>query len=1207
MADNNGTNIPDSAKILQSLKSPDVTKAITELTQAVNGLKNYAQNFSQSNFRDMRRRETSDHFRNQYLGNNSTGDYERKMQKRLTEMFDDFADSLEDSLMEAVTGRKFKGALNKGLENIAKSIGVAPNDLSKVLGRAAGQRLAQTSAGRAISGRTQNYLRKSNINMRKSYFTGVEKDLRRQGLSDNEIKLEMAAVKRAFRSNKTMNAASVASGTSQSAANNTVGNVLGGFLGGGKSAGGLGNVASVTGKADLGQAALSGTLSAGLEGLASFGPQALAATLALKVVSVGLSVFNKQLEEVKQSLVKYGQTLLKTATRDSVSKKENQKLAQQRLVQDVETLIKEPFEILKDAAQAAYDVWDNNLRKITATQGYTKADVQDLFSVFAERLRSEGLSDVVSGTSIIDSLSSVLETGLSGVVAEEFAYQATLLNAAIPTQDFFSYASTYASVAANAIKSGQSEAKALEIANQSLEEFANNLLYASRELAGGYTTGLKDATDLYEKAVKISQAARGGDVTQISGVLTAVAGIVGATAPDLATALTDAVYQAAVGGNNSSLVALRSMAGVNASNTEFLKQLANNPQKVFADLFTNLANMYNSSSDAFMEKAEGYAELFGLSSDVFQRVDFNYLADAISQMNVESSELDQNMKMLASGQTTLTKEQLVNRQINEYLIDEGLAYVLDNAAARSVQEHMWEEQIARELMEAEYGVELKGAGKELLATISGAVSNIVTLLTPGGWFKAHKAVKQAKAEESALENSIEVMLELGKVGRGRSTDLHNLTTRDSALGLVTELVTQMGGLSGLGLPETDPLGRSYTYQYSSGPSWAQDYIDQKFAGQNAEDAFWNSMHRHNIQSKYKWNVVSKSTSALVGTVLNQALQQGGSAVAGITSGSSASSAAQSAITSSIEKMISDEYLKDYIGQGSYEDWVASASKFGISDFGAALQAAGYNESDIRQMFKDKETEKGAEEQNAIREHEKLFRETGIAYWQKDFWDKYQTPEFEKLDLVNETLTNIYTMLETWTGDIWNKYAAGWSDWRSQDDDGWQYHVTELGKWANWRGEDVEHGWIYHTSQLGKVGDWLDEDALGGWLHHANLLEKLTKTLSEGGAGGLVKVIEKGVVAGLESRLQSAYDAAFGVEDFDIVAKVQADSQKENSNALQALTDVLTEQLEAQGAAGDPAIQTNMILAEILKQLQSLNAATSGMGISNTLQGLATGR
>ena len=145
-----------------------------------------------------------------------------------------------------------------------------------------------------------------------------------------------------------------------------------------------------------------------------------------------------------------------------------------------------------------------------------------------------------------------------------------------PTEDFFQYSSTYASLAANAIKNGKSETEAISYATSELENFASNLLYSSRQLAGGFSTGLKNASSLFEEAVKITTAAKQGDAGQLSSVLTAVSAVTGAIAPDLASSMTDAIVKAATGGNSSQIVALRSLAGINAGNTEFLKALVNN-------------------------------------------------------------------------------------------------------------------------------------------------------------------------------------------------------------------------------------------------------------------------------------------------------------------------------------------------------------------------------------------------------------------------------------------------------------------------------------------------------------------------------------------------------------------------------------------------------------------------------------------------------
>ena len=114
--------------------------------------------------------------------------------------------------------------------------------------------------------------------------------------------------------------------------------------------------------------------------------------------------------------------------------------------------------------------------------------------------------------------------------------------------------------------------------------------------------------------------------------------------------MVDNVVQAAIGGNNNSaLVALRSLAGVNAGNTEFLQAMAQDPKKVFSTLFSNLANMQNMSPANYMEVAEGLSDVFGIDKAAFARVDFNYLAKAINAMNTNSDTLEENLALLESG------------------------------------------------------------------------------------------------------------------------------------------------------------------------------------------------------------------------------------------------------------------------------------------------------------------------------------------------------------------------------------------------------------------------------------------------------------------------------------------------------------------------------------------------------------------------------
>ena len=697
----------------------------------------------------------------------------------------------------------------------------------------------------------------------------------------------------------------------------------------------------------------------------------------------------------------------KAANREAMSAADNVKLAKERLIADVNTLVTQPFQNLKVAADSVTSAFDNTLRVISATQGYTKSDVQNLMSSYANRLRSEGLTDIVAGSDLISNLSKVIESGLSGKVAEEFAYQATILGNAIPTQDFFGYASTYSSIAANAIRLGKSQDEAITEANKSLSDFANNLLYASRQLAGGYSTGLTNAQGLYEQSVRIAQAARSENIAGISGVMTSVAAVIGATAPDLANAITDAVYSAATGGNNSSIVALRSLAGINASNTEFLKALANNPQKIFAQLFTNLGNMFNDSSDAYMEKAQGYAELFGLSSDAFARIDFNYLAQAISDMNLSSNALNQNMELMVSGETTLTAEQLKNREINKYMLENGLSYVLDNEAARAIQQHMWDEQMAREMREATYGVDLKGAALEALTGIVQTVKNILTFLNPISALMKLTDLVGTIAEAEASAGDIQQVLMLGNVGAQNSAVLQQLTTRNADLGLYNPLVDQLGGRSmysaaRAGRLQAKEVGLRLGSLLQGNPVMAV-LTPSDLSTNSALSSTTNPLSNASLwaqyggsskaRSGYTWSTVGKSTSNTIKNLLSMASDFGFGGVSTARKGSAQNHA--------------NSVLKALIGESeSVEELAKKAKAKGISNLSEALEEMGSSESEVSSYYETKQTQAAALEAEKAREIERQYYEMGLEFFQTKFPEDFQTPLFEALDIQHKTTESL---------------------------------------------------------------------------------------------------------------------------------------------------------------------------------------------------------
>ena len=934
--------------------------------------------------------------------------------------FSKFTDGLESVLLDELVGREFKDKLRGIRDKLARDIGVNIEDVPNALGKALGSKLAGAikntdifknvmGSVRSYGGSLYNRMHDAYVNGRNASYTratgkafnasntgaSIFRDI--LGSSSNKTSTGgSAAFKTANSSAFSMNAHTVilkadqlitASDTDQFG--DTLSNIFDLITGSSTSAG-----ASEAAGAEAAGAAGTGAglveAGAALSGLASVVvaalPEILLVVAAIVAVTHALSALEPAVEGTKKLL----SSLEKAADRYESSREASLDAAEARMKADFETMVRKPFEILEEAAQNLYDAWDQNVRIINGTQGYNKDELYELMGDFANRLRSEGLERVVSTDTVTNNLAKVLESGLSGQVAEEFAYLATKLNAAIPTQDFFEYASTYSSIAANAIQKGSSQADAIEYANNQLESFASNLLYASREISGGFTTGLQNANELFQQSVQIAQASKTNNASEISGVMTAVASIVGAVAPDLATSMTDAIYKAATGGNSSEIVALRSLAGINASNTEFLKKLAENPQKVFTSLFENLGSMQKMSEDAYMEVAEGLSSVFGVSMDAFARVDFNYLAQAISSMNTSNGALNENLELLASGETTTSAEQLRMQQINEYMWEEGLAYVMDNAAAREIQKHMWDEQIAKELMESTYGVEIEGAALEFLEGIRKTIDNILGFLNPFKVLSKVANVIGSIAEAKAQDVDVTQLLELGKLGGGNARALYNLTTRNADLNLTKSLVDLMGGVSAYNVVST---GRKLVSDYLY-TGWNNSF-DATYGGQglNALYALASSgagkagravSSLFNGKSAYSWGTIGKSTANALSTAANSYTytSNGLANISAQATQASSTAQAQQKATAQLTAML--QSMDDYVAQATangesadYDDWVKSSSSANhISDFSAALKDAGLTEEAVRSQFDAATTQAAqtAEKERKLRE-EKFWTDT----------------------------------------------------------------------------------------------------------------------------------------------------------------------------------------------------------------------------------------
>lgn len=734
---------------------------------------------------------------------------------------------------------------------------------------------------------------------------------------------------------------------------------------------------------------------------ASVSKSAASAAAVAAVVYAAYKMLKPLLSGISEIIKTWGKAL----TREEDIRKKRLDNAKQRVEKDLNWLAEEPFNILMNAAKRWEETWDANLAKISLTQGYTKEDVYDLYEATSSRLISEGLGSVIPATDVINNLGSILESGLSGRVAEEFAYQATKLSAAIPTENFIGYSSIYAQLAADAISKGQSEAEALEYANRELETFASNLLYSSRTLTGGFTSGLKDAQSLFKDAVNISQSAKTYNAAEISGTLTAVSGVIGAIAPDLASSIVQNVVNAAVGGNSDTIVALRSLAGINAGNTSFLQTLANDPQQLFVTIFKNLANMQNMSPANYMEVAEGLSSVFGVDMQAFARVDFNYLANKLAEMSVNTSSLDENMYMLQTGEATMSSEQLKLQEINNRILDEGLAYVIDSEAGRMVQEHMWQEQIANQLATNEFTVSIQGAALTYLEGLRGAVANILNFLNPIGFLA--KGVGEyfiADAEAKQSNAALRDIIEKGAVGTNASA-FSNLMTTGKDLGLVKPLIELMGGSS------TTNYYKDYISKVKSNVDIASQWGGMLGPG---NWAIIPTAIAADVYSGSTWNAAVDSVggldsslpgvkglsntrgylSGLYGNRSYGSLYSGfsvGKSALSNTSGSARSLPALERTAAEVAVEVasgqSRQQLQDFIAgmaeaskTMSWSAYKGTARDFGIADFDQLLSDLGVSEESLKSYFESNEARHGATAEQARKDDEQSFRDENRKFW-----------------------------------------------------------------------------------------------------------------------------------------------------------------------------------------------------------------------------------
>ena len=952
------------------------------------------------------------------------------------------------------------------------------------------------------------------------------------------------------------------------------------------------------------------------------GPLGIVSSLAIEAItSVINATIGKNLVDVGEKFDSLLKSMSKAMNRAAESSRKRTELGNKRLQEDLETIVKAPFKILEAAAQKVYDAWDNNLRIVNQTQGYSKSDFQGLMAAYVNRLKAEGLTSEIDAASLMTNLSNVLKSGLQGKVAEEFAYEATKLDAAIPTQEFFNYSNAYASLAANAIKDGRSQSEAIEYANSQLELFASDVAYASRQLTGGFATGLQDASDLFSKAVNISVAARTNNPSQIAGTLTSISAITGAIAPDLTNAIVDAVYNAATGGNNSQLVALRSLAGINASNTEFLRAFAQNPQQVFNDLFDKLADMQHMSEDNYMEVAEGLSNIFGLSTEAMSRVDFSYLADAVKNMQVNTESLQQNLAQLASGNSTTSSDQMRMEQINEYIVDNGLSYVLDNVAAREVQQHMWDEQIAQQLKENEYSVNLRGDSLSFLNSIHNLIQSIVGFLNPFSSYNPLTSLIQTTIEAATADSRVTAVLEAGKIGDGNEKVLHNLTTYGQKLNITNSYLSMIqkavstssvnytwGTLSkskyaslgtqahgaylsaGTNAPGSDyskiintqRLQSNFNRMVDSMSNYFNSTVSKKVDNAISKEtdrlaqAYVNSVSDSKVNAKVNEYIANPEKYG-IGNIIYQSRLSNASKASGLSNFNEEvkdrsrklveekvredmlAEAKQNASAQAYQNVMKQADAGKY-GSTGYEAWAASASKFGISDLKSTMDELGYDQADVQNYFNDLNTQLAQRE--AVERNQR----------EETFWSETQ----RLLELAN---TNIYDVFDK--GDVMGIFWPGVDSWLSDIDSqgtsggtiaGGTGFRGEMNEWFHKTDDDINS---FHTEMIVQFKefrkDWTDF-----YINHTTYNKHLT-----------------------------------GSTDGASLLKQLNDVKRQKDKSTEDVVNTLSEALMNNPISDllDPTVQTNVFLASILQGVQTIiqqNNTQGKLKLPDAIAALATG-
>ena len=399
----------------------------------------------------------------------------------------------------------------------------------------------------------------------------------------------------------------------------------------------------------------------------------------------------------------------------------------EKIRKDVNDMATYSIDIYTKSVNDLYSVWDTNLGKVTATQGYTKEALNTLQDAVAQRLQAEGYGNVINAGDYITELANTLNSKLGGELAEAFAAQNLILQKAVPEVDLSTMGETFAAIYRSARLQG---ADAEEIMVSAMNQIVG-ATKALEETTSGNNQFISQIDNLLKKANEVVLSSNGtaNQVAEMATQLMAAEAPLSAIAPQL-SGFTSTLVDKLLSGNDATAVALRAIMNTLDSNigiteTSFRKSLMEDTQGVLSTAFEAIGQFINDNSNesAQYEFYKSMETVFGIASNQLAQIDFSLIAQQIAEASTATNmkALTDAENLVKAGETTTLEEQLVANTSNQLLATNAIADTLDNALMRKLEQNelALERQIA--VLQSEQVVNLAEKTMNMLTGVADVV------------------------------------------------------------------------------------------------------------------------------------------------------------------------------------------------------------------------------------------------------------------------------------------------------------------------------------------------------------------------------------------------------------------------------------------------------------------------------------------------------